>query len=364
MSDGVGPGGRLVPRAAVDLGDGGLRRHQTVAQGVEPVQGLPVGHVERGVRVLHRFSMRPDPPVAQSRTRRSRSRSYAGRQASATAASCGERSTSRGRYGSKPVEASDGVVPVRRPHAVGLARPGRPAQHPVGERRCRASRTASAGATRGRAGSRRSRSPAVGPRSQRVEQPLPAGAARCRRARRTRASGRRTRRPRRGRGSAARCGTRRSSPASTSSSEVVGHVLGVVHGRGVVGARARGPPPPGTVGCEAITSSRPGVVEAGAGQVGGVERLVDHDGVGPVLPGAHHRRGDVARARPHRHRGPVGRSSVRPAADVGGHVVAGRAPAAGARPARARRCRSCGRRPSGPARPPRRCRSRTPRAAL
>ncbi len=61
--------------------------------------------VQRGARPLGQ-------PVAATyrrnylRTRRSRSASYAGRQASATVASWGERSTSRGRYGAKPVEAS------------------------------------------------------------------------------------------------------------------------------------------------------------------------------------------------------------------------------------------------------------------
>src|SRR3954467_14279124 len=43
------------------------------------------------------------------------------------------------------------------------------------------------------------------------------------------------------------------------------------------------------------------MIEAGTGQVGGVERLVHDDRVGAVLERAHHRRGDVPRAGPHRH---------------------------------------------------------------
>src|SRR5450756_847757 len=42
------------------------------------------------------------------------------------------------------------------------------------------------------------------------------------------------------------------------------------------------------------------VVEAGRRQVKGVKRLIDHHSVRPVLPGAHHRRGDRSRPRPHR----------------------------------------------------------------
>jgi len=42
-----------------------------------------------------------------------------------------------------------------------------------------------------------------------------------------------------------------------------------------------------------------GMVESGHGEVVGVERLVDHDGVGPVLPGAYQRRRDVPGPGPH-----------------------------------------------------------------
>jgi hypothetical protein len=38
------------------------------------------------------------------------------------------------------------------------------------------------------------------------------------------------------------------------------------------------------------------VVDAGAGEVGRIQRLVDDDRVGSVLERAHHRRGDVPRA--------------------------------------------------------------------
>ena len=41
------------------------------------------------------------------------------------------------------------------------------------------------------------------------------------------------------------------------------------------------------------------VNQAGGGEIGCVERLVDHRAVGAVLEAAHHRRGDVARTRPH-----------------------------------------------------------------
>ena len=124
------------------------------------------------------------------------------------------------------------------------------------------------------------------------------------------------------------------------------------------GARSPRTTSAGSVGWEAITSSRPGWSSPVPGEVGGVERLVDDDGVRPVLPGPHHRRGDVPRTAPHRdpdgHRpAPAGRRR-RPRAP-------GRAPAAARRPGRAPRCRSCGRRPCAPAPPRRRCRSRTPR---
>ena len=143
--------------------------------------------------------------------------------------------------------------------------------------------------------------------------------------------------------------------------QVVGHLLRVVHGGGVVGLqRADHRGGVGRLRGDHLVAA--GVVEAGADEVGGVEGLVDDRGVGSVLPGAHHRRGDVPRTGPHRHpddrHGSViratGRRRRRPRA-------AGRAPAAGARPARAHRCRSCARRRCGPAPRRRRCRSRTPR---
>jgi hypothetical protein len=42
------------------------------------------------------------------------------------------------------------------------------------------------------------------------------------------------------------------------------------------------------------------VVQAGGGEVRGVQRLIAHRAVAAVLPGTHHRGGDVARAAPHR----------------------------------------------------------------
>ena len=72
--------------------------------------------------------------VQSSRSRRSRSRSYAGRQASATAASWASSSTVARSPGLEAGRAQHGVVPVRRPDPVGVARPGGPVQHPLGER--------------------------------------------------------------------------------------------------------------------------------------------------------------------------------------------------------------------------------------
>ena len=100
---------------------------------------------------------------------------------------------------------------------------------------------------------------------QRVVAAAPAAAARCRRARTTPATARRTRPPRPGRGSAARCGSRATQSRSMSRGEVVGHVLGVVHAarrRRLVSSRR--PPSSRSVGCEAITSSRPGWSMPGA----------------------------------------------------------------------------------------------------
>ena len=65
------------------------------------------------------------------------------------------------------------------------------------------------------------------------------------------------------------------------------------------GARRPATTAAGSVGWEAMHVVAPGVVPSGpvgAGEVRRVERFVDHDGVRPVLPGPHQRRGDVARA--------------------------------------------------------------------
>ena len=128
----------------------------------------------------------------------------------------------------------------------------------------------------------------------------PAAAGRCRRARRPRGSGRRTRPPRPGRGSAARCGSppstrgrrrrRGGAPCAWRSAR---------SRRPAAGRAARRPTSARSVVCEASVTLAAGVVDAGAREERRVERLVDDDGVGPVLPGAHHRRGDVARAAPH-----------------------------------------------------------------
>src|SRR6185437_14755299 len=52
-----------------------------------------------------------------------------------------------------------------------------------------------------------------------------------------------------------------------------------------------------------------GVLHAGGKQVVRVERLVDDGGVLAVFPRAHHRGGDVARARPHRDALPIARQA-------------------------------------------------------
>src|SRR5205085_12544697 len=56
-----------------------------------------------------------------------------------------------------------------------------------------------------------------------------------------------------------------------------------------------------------------GVLDAGAGEVGRVQRLVDHDRVGAVLERAHHRRRDVARTGPHGHAHDVAHGATRTA---------------------------------------------------
>src|SRR5207237_9405043 len=55
------------------------------------------------------------------------------------------------------------------------------------------------------------------------------------------------------------------------------------------------------------------VVDAGAGEVGRVQRLVHDDGVWAVLECAHHRRGDVPRAGPHRYADDVAHCAARAA---------------------------------------------------
>ena len=59
--------------------------------------------------------------------------SYAGRQASATEASCALSWTSRGRHASKPVERATASYQCGAQTPSRLPQPGRPAQHPVGE---------------------------------------------------------------------------------------------------------------------------------------------------------------------------------------------------------------------------------------
>ena len=62
-------------------------------------------------------------------------------------------------------------------------------------------------------------------------------------------------------------------------------------------AAARPPPPDPRLGGQHLVAHR--MVETGPRQIGGIERLVDHRAVGPVLERPHHRRRDVPRPRPH-----------------------------------------------------------------
>ena len=66
-------------------------------------------------------------------SRASCSRSYAGRQAAATASPVGVQVDVAGSVRLEAGRRPHGVVPVRGPHAVAVARPGGPRQHPVGE---------------------------------------------------------------------------------------------------------------------------------------------------------------------------------------------------------------------------------------
>ena len=138
------------------------------------------------------------------------------------------------------------------------------------------------------------------------------------------AARRRTRRPRRGRGSAARCGSAASSARSMSSAGGGSCASGSARARRADGACSARPPPSRSVGCEAITSSRPG----GRGRCGRgrrVERLVDHDRVrrfsherisavemlrGPDHIASRTRRRSWRDARPRRRRDQVARTAA------------------------------------------------------
>ena len=148
-----------------------------------------------------------------------------GRRAAArSAAGCARRlrarprsAPGRGRYGSKPGRRLHGVVPVRRPDTVGVARPGRPVQHPVGELDADvvAQPTQVSLGLAQEVGRRRS--PATSPPSWSYSSAL-LHERRCPRRRRRPASARRTRRPRPDRGSAARSSAPGSSRAAAAGS--------------------------------------------------------------------------------------------------------------------------------------------------
>ena len=176
----------------------------------------------------------------QSAAGASRSSSYAGRQASATAASWASSSTCAGAPGSKPVERATASYQCGAQTPSESRRPGGPVQHPVGE--LDAEPVAQPAQVRLGVAQEVAGVDHRGARPAARRAAAPAGAGRCRRARTPRASGRRRRPPRPGRGSAARCGTRRPSPAPCRRQQVVGHVLGVVHRRRVVGPSSAGPP--------------------------------------------------------------------------------------------------------------------------
>ena len=203
--------------------------------GVTLVQSRPIHMTGRraGVAATGRASGCGTPPgrqrphtVRAAAAPRAAART-AGRHAAATAASWAERSTSRGRHGSKPVERQHRVVPVRAPRPR-RGRAARPAS--VSIRGVNPTPSQSHSQRRYASGSRR-KSPASmtgGALRPSCPSAAPAGAGRCPPARTTPGTGRRTRPPRPGRGPAARCGTRGPRQVGVVG-EVVGHVLGVVH---------------------------------------------------------------------------------------------------------------------------------------
>ena len=240
--------------------------------------------------------------------------------------------------------AQHGVVPVRRPHAVAVARPGRPGQHPVGELdaepvaqpaqvRLGVAQEVAGVDDRG-----------VVPAQQR-RAAAPAGAARCRRARRSRASGRRTRPPRPGRGSAARCGSAPTQARSSSGSEVVGHVLDVVDGDAVRQRREQAGDHLGRRRSAARRSprrGRGGRARSGRGRPRRTARRRRPCPAGSPRPASSPWR---CCAGPTTSR-PARRHGADPSRHVGGDAARRTAPAAARRPGRARRCRWCGRRPT------------------
>ncbi len=193
--------------------------------------------------------------------------------------------------------AHDRAVPVRRPDAVGVTRPGPPGQHPVGEvdpEPLAQPAQVRLGVAEEVAGVDDRR--LLGQRIEQpnlLEQPDVLGLARLPR-------------PDVGRDDLGGVADQQDVAKSRDPVErpvpknVVGHVLGVVHrcldiarqlADHLVGI--------GGLGSQHLGATR--MVEPGLLEVRRIERLVDDHRVRPVLPRPHHRGRDVARPRPHRH---------------------------------------------------------------
>ncbi len=216
--------------------------------------------------------------------------------------------------GLEPGGGPDGRVPVRRPHAVGLARARRPGQHPGGERDAQpVAQPAQVRLGRAQEVARvedRHLDVVLVPQ---LHQPPLLGQPDV--VRLAGLPGAHVRGDDLGRVADQQHVAEAQRPAQVHvAGDVVRHVLGVVDaaaGRQRRGEAGDGRGEVGGLGGDDRIAHR--VVDAGAGEVGRVQRLVDDDRVGAVLERAHHRRGDVPRAGPHRHADDVAHGATRAA---------------------------------------------------
>src|SRR5215468_5173151 len=199
--------------------------------------------------------------------------------------------------------AAHAVVPVRRPHAIGVARARRPAEHRGGKRHAEGG---AQGAQRRLRRGQQVRGIEHRPAELREDRGLLPQAEVV--------QGRRRTDPRVGGEQRARVPDQEGVPQRRQrrpvhrGQEVMRHVLLVVdrdaRRQRVFGEPAQHDPPVGGLTGDHLVPAR--MVQARRGEIEGVQRLVDDGRVRPVLPGAHQRRRDGPRPGPHRDPGHVG----------------------------------------------------------